>query len=139
MGSEMCIRDRNTAFFVPFALHASLQICYDLCADALPGFGYFGTQYSNEVRSISLYPAHYLLFVHLFHAHGECMQAGAWLQVGLSLMLGGVLQRPYSPCTVPLFPLTETVLVHREPPELCHVPPRRLHVDMHGLPRRDLR
>ena len=28
------------------------QICYDICADELPAYEYFGTQYSNEVRSI---------------------------------------------------------------------------------------
>jgi len=30
----------------------SPQICYDICAEALPEFEYFGTQYFNEVRLI---------------------------------------------------------------------------------------
>jgi len=37
---------------VGLVLSTRLQICYGLCAGAMPGFEYFGTQYTFEVRSI---------------------------------------------------------------------------------------
>jgi len=32
--------------------YSPIQICYSICAEELPDFEYFGTQYSFEVRSI---------------------------------------------------------------------------------------
>jgi len=33
--------------------NSMLQLCYDICADELPGYRYFGTQYSYEVRRVA--------------------------------------------------------------------------------------
>lgn len=46
----------NIALLVSLSLNAFVQICYDICAEELPAFQYFGTQYSWEVRSVSSFP-----------------------------------------------------------------------------------
>jgi len=44
-------KHHHVCLFPISLLHASMQICYEICTDELPGFEYFGTQYSFEVQS----------------------------------------------------------------------------------------
>jgi len=39
------------------SVDVSLQICFGVCAEELPGYKYFGTQYSFEVSSVIRLPS----------------------------------------------------------------------------------
>ena len=41
------------SLFFPVLSTISTQICHDICEEEMPGFEYFGTQWSVEVRAPS--------------------------------------------------------------------------------------
>ncbi len=88
------------------------QICYAICADELPGYAYFGTQYSNEVRSMMARPR---LALRTFLGRSSSMQGPASLYPSTQCCLPVGVDDGAHNTTPFATPFLETVFLRHDP------------------------
>jgi len=111
-----------------------LQICSVECADKLPGFKYYGTQFGKQVRST-------LLTWHIRNVTTSKHAGGAWHYKLVSSVFSGLSSYDHPPRThpVPLPVSSSTTVLLRHEYWLRHLRPWQVHHALRGQPRRDLR
>ncbi len=138
---------------VPSSLSMSRQLCVEICQEEMPGFAYFGTQYSIEVKARSAYGL-VILSANGLQLHKRWKIDVASLRIDSNSLHPSeqsvepscqVLSQPmrgsskYSPHTRTGSFSRSTVLLRHESPFRLHNGPRRLQLPLRRKRRGDMR